>query len=83
MTTIGFEPILQLKNKNDQDSSHDGDGEKRKKKKKKRRVKTVHKVITPDMRHAEERRKEVDDKIYAELSIPLPTDYRGPQFELR
>lgn len=35
------------------------------------------------MRKAEERRKQVDEQIYSELSIPLPTDYRGPQFDLR
>lgn len=58
-----------------------GDGAKKKKKRRKR--KTVHKVITKKMAQAEEQRKEVDGKIYAELSIPLPTEYGGPQIDLR
>lgn len=74
---------MHIKQKDDKNSSQDGDGEKRKKKKKRRKTKTVHRIITPMERKAEERRKEVDEKIYAELAIPLQTDYRGAQFDLR
>lgn len=69
---------LSLRNKESDDGSSS-----RKKGKRKKRRKTVHKVITHEMALAEVHRKNVDNKIYQELSIPLPTEYRGPQIDVR